>query len=213
MERNGFDWWIKVLRDKLERYDILRIDHFRGFSAYWSIPFGETTAVNGQWIPSPGRALFNRIREVLGDIPIIAEDLGVITEDVLFLIRECGFPGMKVLQFAFDSSEENDYLPHTYDKHCLVYTGTHDNDTAAGWYESASGGGQRSGTALFEPSSVRRWKRRGCSHDSDGDGFGIGSRDNAPPGHTRPWKRGTIQYTGYSGRKLDLESRGRRVQT
>ena len=137
MERNGFLWWISVLKDKLEHYDVLRIDHFRGFSAYWSVPFGESTAINGEWIPAPGRKLFSRIREVLGELPIIAEDLGVITDDVTDLIKEFGFPGMKVLQFAFDSSEENDYLPHNYENHCLVYTGTHDNDTAAGWYDSA----------------------------------------------------------------------------
>ena len=116
---------------------MLRIDHFRGFSAYWSVPFGESTAINGEWIPAPGRKLFSRIREVLGELPIIAEDLGVITDNVVDLIKEFGFPGMKVLQFAFDSSEENDYLPHNYENNCLVYTGTHDNNTAAGWYDSA----------------------------------------------------------------------------
>ena len=137
MEKNGFAWWIEVLQNKLEQYDVLRIDHFRGFSAYWSVPFGELTAVNGEWVPAPGDRLFAKIKEVLGDIPIIAEDLGVITEDVAELIERCGFPGMKVLQFAFDSAEENDYLPHTYHKNCLVYTGTHDNDTVAGWYENA----------------------------------------------------------------------------
>ena len=137
MEQNGFAWWIEVLRSRLRHYDVLRIDHFRGFSAYWSVPFGEKTAENGEWIPAPGSALFARLRQVLGTLPIIAEDLGVITDDVVELIQECGFPGMKVLQFAFDSSEENDYLPHNYEKHCLVYTGTHDNDTAAGWYTKA----------------------------------------------------------------------------
>lgn len=137
MEENGFAWWTEVLRNKLQQYDVLRIDHFRGFSAYWSIPFGESTAVRGSWIAAPGKALFAKVKEVLGDIPIIAEDLGVITADVVDLITDCGFPGMKVLQFAFDSSEENDYLPHTYERNCLVYTGTHDNDTAVGWYEKA----------------------------------------------------------------------------
>ncbi len=137
MEENGFSWWITILKSKLEQYDALRIDHFRGFSAFWSVPFGEPTAVNGKWIPAPGRNLFKRVREVLGDLPIIAEDLGVITDDVVELIKEFGLPGMKVLQFAFDSSGDNDYLPHNYDKNCLVYTGTHDNDTTVGWYLSA----------------------------------------------------------------------------
>ncbi len=137
MKKNRFSWWISVLRDKLEHYDVLRIDHFRGFSAYWSVPYGEKTAVNGEWIPAPGKELFAEVRKQLGDVPIIAEDLGVITEDVVELISGCGFPGMKVLQFAFDSSEENDYLPHNYGNHCLVYTGTHDNDTSVGWFNSA----------------------------------------------------------------------------
>lgn len=137
MQKDGFSWWISVLRDKLEHYNVLRIDHFRGFSAYWSVPYGEETAVNGEWIPAPGKALFAEVRKKLGDIPIIAEDLGVITDDVVELISHCGFPGMKVLQFAFDSSEQNDYLPHNYGNHCLVYTGTHDNNTSAGWYDSA----------------------------------------------------------------------------
>ena len=137
MEKSGFQWWISVLRSKLEQYDVLRIDHFRGFSAYWSVPYGEETAINGAWIPSPGAQLFTRVKEELGELPIIAEDLGVITQDVVELIEGCGFPGMKVMQFAFDSSEENDYLPHNYPRHCLVYTGTHDNDTAVGWYEKA----------------------------------------------------------------------------
>ncbi len=137
MEENGFTWWISILKSKLEQYDALRIDHFRGFSAFWSVPFGEPTAVNGKWIPAPGSRLFRKIREVLGELPIIAEDLGVITHDVVELINEFGLPGMKVLQFAFDSSEDNDYLPHNYDKNCLVYTGTHDNDTSSGWFLSA----------------------------------------------------------------------------
>ncbi len=138
MEKNGFSWWISILKSKLEQFDALRIDHFRGFSAYWSVPYGENTAINGQWIPAPGSKLFSKVREVLGDLPIIAEDLGVITEDVVELIHECGLPGMKVLQFAFDSSEENDYLPHNYEKNCIVYTGTHDNDTSAGWFSTAA---------------------------------------------------------------------------
>jgi 4-alpha-glucanotransferase len=138
MSSDGFSWWISVLQDKLKAYDVLRIDHFRGFAAYWSVPFGESTAVNGEWVPAPGRELFGKVRDTLGDLPIIAEDLGVITEDVVALIEECGYPGMKVLQFAFDSSEQNDYLPHNFDKHSVVYTGTHDNDTSAGWFESAS---------------------------------------------------------------------------
>jgi len=139
MAEDEYSWWISVLKNKLEQYDVLRIDHFRGFCAYWSIPFGESTAINGEWLPAPGRELFSLAREKLGELPIVAEDLGFVTEDVVKLIEACGFPRMKVLQFAFGSSEENDYLPHNYDKHSVVYTGTHDNDTTVGWFETASG--------------------------------------------------------------------------
>ncbi len=140
MEQDGFEWWLSLLKNKFEQYDALRIDHFRGFVAYWAVPYGEETAVNGQWVSAPGEKLFRKVNDLLKDPPIIAEDLGVITDDVRALMQECGFPGMKVLQFAFDSSEENNYLPHNYGRHCLVYTGTHDNDTTAGWYETAAEG-------------------------------------------------------------------------
>jgi 4-alpha-glucanotransferase len=134
LEKDHFSWWISRIRASLTLYDLVRIDHFRGFAAYWSVPYGEKTAVNGKWIPAPGKALFAAIQEKLGDIPIIAEDLGVITEDVEELRDSFGLPGMKILQFAFDPDEENDYLPHNYPKNCVVYTGTHDNDTLMGWY-------------------------------------------------------------------------------
>jgi len=136
MAEDGYSWWISVLKSKFEQYDALRIDHFRGFCAYWSVPFGENTAINGKWLPAFGKELFSLVREKLGELPIIAEDLGFITEDVVRLIETCGFSRMKVLQFAFDSSEKNDYLPHNYDRHSVVYTGTHDNDTIAGWFET-----------------------------------------------------------------------------
>ncbi|PIE03362.1 MAG: 4-alpha-glucanotransferase [Acidobacteria bacterium] len=143
MEKDGFSWWISVIRKQLSQYDLLRVDHFRGFAAYWSVPFGHLTAEKGQWVAAPGEKLFSTLREKTKALPVIAEDLGVITPDVVKLIEKCGFPRMKVLQFAFDSSEENDYLPHTYEKNCVVYTGTHDNDTAAGWYEHAKKHDQR----------------------------------------------------------------------
>lgn len=135
---DGFAWWISRIRSQLSNLDILRIDHFRGFEAYWAIPYGEDTAVNGQWIKAPGYELFHAVRNALGgDLPIIAEDLGVITDEVNALREEFGFPGMKVLQFAFDSTGENDYLPHRFQNPlCVCYTGTHDNDTSLGWYAS-----------------------------------------------------------------------------
>ena len=138
MERNGFKWWIKRITHNIKMYDIIRIDHFRGLSAYWSIPYGEETAINGKWIDAPGAKLFETVKNVLGEVPIIAEDLGVMTPDVAELRDTNNFPGMKILQFAFDTCEKNNYLPHTFDKNCIVYTGTHDNDTVLGWYNKAN---------------------------------------------------------------------------
>jgi 4-alpha-glucanotransferase len=137
MEADGFRWWIAVIRSQLRTVDCLRIDHFRGFAAYWAVPFGEKTAVRGRWRTAPGERLFDAVFAALGRLPIVAENLGVITEDVTALMDRCGFPGMKVLQFAFDSSEENDHLPHAIDPRSVVYTGTHDNDTTAGWFAKA----------------------------------------------------------------------------
>ena len=119
--------------------DYLRIDHFRGFESYWSIPAGEKTAINGKWIPGPRKALFQAMEKALGkNLPIIAEDLGIITPEVDALRDELGFPGMRVLQFAFESEEESTYLPHQFDTtNCVCYTGTHDNNTTQGWYEKA----------------------------------------------------------------------------
>jgi 4-alpha-glucanotransferase len=142
----GFAWWRKRLRASLERYDLLRIDHFRGFEAYWAVPAGDATARGGAWRKAPGRELFEAIAADLGsDLPIVAEDLGFITEEVGRLRDDFRLPGMKVLQFAFDASEsgrafdpKNGFLPHNYNEHCVVYTGTHDNDTLAGWLASAS---------------------------------------------------------------------------
>ncbi|TRZ75897.1 MAG: 4-alpha-glucanotransferase [Bacteroidetes bacterium] len=137
LHKDHYRWWIERIKSNLVLYDIIRIDHFRGFAAYWAVPYGEKTAVNGKWIPCPGKELFEQIRKELGEIPIIAEDLGVITQDVEDLRDSFGLPGMKILQFAFDSSEANDYLPHNFIKNCIVYTGTHDNDTIKGWFGRA----------------------------------------------------------------------------
>jgi len=137
MEEDGFAWWIARIKGNLELYDLIRVDHFRGFAGYWSIPYGAPTAVSGAWVDGPGMKLFQAIQDALGEIPIIAEDLGLITPDVIALRDHFGLPGMKILQFAFDSSESNDYIPHNYVPNCIVYTGTHDNDTALGWFHSA----------------------------------------------------------------------------
>jgi len=133
-----YDWWVRRFRSTLELTDILRIDHFRGFEAYWAVPVKEETAMNGQWIAGPGASLFTRVQDALGDLPVIAEDLGVITPEVDALRLQFRFPGMKVLQFAFDGDATNPYLPHNYaDPRCVVYTGTHDNDTILGWFRSS----------------------------------------------------------------------------
>ncbi|MCT4562889.1 MAG: 4-alpha-glucanotransferase [Maledivibacter sp.] len=138
MEKRGFRWWIERIQANSRLYDITRIDHFRGFESYWEIPYGDETAINGRWVKGPGIKLFNGIKDALGEIDIIAEDLGYLTEEVISFREETGFPGMKVLQFAFDTREESDYLPHNYEKNCIVYTGTHDNDTVDGWFENSN---------------------------------------------------------------------------
>ncbi len=133
----GYAWWLARLRTVLNLVDIIRLDHFRGFAGYWEIPAGETTAVNGRWAPGPGAPFFSAVQEALGGLPLIAEDLGEITPDVTALREQFGLPGMKILVFAFGDDARNPFLPHNYSPNCVVYTGTHDNDTAAGWYQRA----------------------------------------------------------------------------
>ena len=135
-EKTGYAWWIKRMEYCFKLYDVVRVDHFRGFDEYYSIPSGEDTAASGHWEKGPGAAVFQAMRERFHKekLPIIAEDLGFLTPSVKELLEETGFPGMKILQFAFDSREESNYLPHSYTKNSVVYTGTHDNDTIVGWY-------------------------------------------------------------------------------
>ena len=135
-----FHWWLKRFENQLQRTDIVRIDHFRGFQACWSIPASEETAINGHWEEVPGRKLFERLQEQKGNLPIVAEDLGVITPEVEQLRDDFGFPGMKILQFAFDSGPDNPYLPENYSSNSVVYTGTHDNDTTLGWWRGLTTG-------------------------------------------------------------------------
>lgn len=136
----GFSWWIERFRATFALVDVLRIDHFRGFAANWEIPASEPTAVKGHWVDGPGRTLFDAVRAALGDLPIIAEDLGVITPDVAALREGLAFPGMRILQFAFGSGPANPYLPHNYEPNTVVYTGTHDNDTTRGWWATTDEG-------------------------------------------------------------------------
>ncbi len=135
-KKTGYEWWIERIAHCYELYDVIRIDHFRGFDEYYAIPYGDETAENGKWKKGPGISIFKAINEALGEKEIIAEDLGYLTDTVIKLVADTGYPGMKILQFAFDSREESDYLPHNYDKNCVVYTGTHDNDTVASWFQA-----------------------------------------------------------------------------
>ncbi len=137
-EGTGFAWWLDRIRNCFLWYDMVRIDHFRGFDEYYAIPFGEPTAVNGRWEQGPGIRLFEAMEQKLGRQDIIAEDLGFLTDGVRKLLADTGYPGMKVLQFAFDSREESDYMPHNYHANCVVYTGTHDNQTTKSWWDELS---------------------------------------------------------------------------
>lgn len=134
LAQRGYDWWVERFRYLFSQFDCIRVDHFRGFEAAWHVPAGHKTAAKGAWVAGPGRHLFDELISALGALPIIAEDLGVITHEVEALRDSYGFPGMKILQFAFGSGPANAYLPHNHIRHCVVYTGTHDNDTSAGWY-------------------------------------------------------------------------------
>lgn len=138
LEKTGYKWWIERIRKNASLYDVTRIDHFRGFESFWEVPYGEDTAINGKWVKGPGIKLFDKVKEELGKVSIIAEDLGYLTSDVINFRNNTGYPGMKVLEFAFDKREESDYLPHNYDKNCVVYIGTHDNEPIMGWFENAS---------------------------------------------------------------------------
>jgi len=136
-QETGYSWWQKRMQAVLNRVDIVRLDHFRGFEAFWEIPYGNETAIEGQWVKGPGRDFFREIKSRLGELPIIAEDLGVITEGVIQMRKDFNLPGMKILQFAYASDPDDDFLPHNFPENCVAYTGTHDNNTTRGWYEAA----------------------------------------------------------------------------
>jgi 4-alpha-glucanotransferase len=146
--REGFKWWIERIRAALQTVDVIRLDHFRGFSGYWEIPYGKPTAEIGRWVKGPGEKIFMAIDKALGELPIIAEDLGVITQDVTDLRNQFKLPGMRIFQFAFADGPSDRFLPHNYDRNTVAYTGTHDNDTSLGWYRS---------TAESERDFIRRY--------------------------------------------------------
>ncbi|MBD2484677.1 4-alpha-glucanotransferase [Planktothrix sp. FACHB-1365] len=155
LQQEGFHWWIQRVESLLGYLDLIRIDHFRGLESYWGVAQGETTAINGRWIEAPGDAFFSLLNEKLGTLPIIAEDLGIITPEVEELRDKYGFPGMKILHFAFDSGPDNPYLPYNYNSaNWVVYTGTHDNDTTVGWFNRRT---------LQEQARVTRYL--GCTSD------------------------------------------------
>ena len=149
MEQTGFQWWIERFRATLDMVDMVRVDHFRGFEAYWEVPAKEKTAVKGRWVKAPGAKLFTALRNALGELPIIAENLGVITAEVEELRHKFNFPGMTILQFAFGSdAQAHTFLPHNYPREVAAYTGTHDNDTMMGWWRSGAGDSTRSATEV-----------------------------------------------------------------
>ncbi|EDX84354.1 4-alpha-glucanotransferase [Synechococcus sp. PCC 7335] len=157
MQADGFDWWMRRIQSLLGFVDLIRIDHFRGFEAFWAVPEGHDTAMHGEWIKAPGVEFFEKVEANLGQLPFLAEDLGLIDEAVEALRDRFDFPGMKILQFAFGSDHLNPYLPYNVDRNSLIYTGTHDNDTTVGWYQNAPDfEKQRIATYLgaFEPISV-----------------------------------------------------------
>ena len=138
MQKDGYGWWIRRIGGASKLYDAIRIDHFRGLASYWAVPAGESTARNGRWVQGPGMSLLSALEGWFTGVQFIAEDLGYPSPEVAQLLHDSGFPGMKVLEFAFDSRDESNYLPHTYQNNCICYTGTHDNDTVAGWRKTAN---------------------------------------------------------------------------
>ncbi|CAN5639780.1 4-alpha-glucanotransferase [soil metagenome] len=153
LRKTGYAWWMQRFRRTLDLVDVARIDHFRGFQAYWEVPADEETALNGRWVPGPGRAFFDRLRQEIGELPVIAEDLGLITAEVEELRDQLEFPGMRVLQFAFGDDSKNPHLPENHVENSVAYTGTHDNDTIVGWWKELSAK-ERTEVASRLPTSV-----------------------------------------------------------
>jgi 4-alpha-glucanotransferase len=149
LEQAGFPWWVARMQRAAELYDMTRLDHFRGFEAFWAIPGDDDTAVNGTWIKAPGKALFQTLRTELGELPFVAEDLGVITTGVEELRKSFGFPGMCILQFGFGNRGAHNYLPHSFEPNTVVYTGTHDNDTTLGWWQNGASEAERSAVETY----------------------------------------------------------------
>jgi 4-alpha-glucanotransferase len=227
LEGNGFEWWVERVRAVLRTCDAMRVDHFRGFAGYWAVPFGEETAINGRWVMGPGIKLFHALRAALGDPPLVAEDLGIITDDVKALIAELGIPGMCVLQFAFGDPDST-HLPHHYTPNTLVYTGTHDNDTTRGWWASIGEperGRARDYLGLPESGGGEiEWALIRAAYDSvaqwafvpvqDVLGLGSEARMNTPSLHDGNWgwrlRRGALgaEHAARLRRLVEVSGRG-----
>lgn len=199
LQKTGFQWWLARLHTQLAFFDVIRVDHFRGFEAYWEIAAHCETAVEGQWVKAPGAALFTAIRNAFGSLPLVAEDLGIITPEVDALRRDFDLPGMKILQFAFEGGPTNPYLPHNHEPNCVVYTGTHDNDTTLGWYDALDQDAQRRVREyLLDPAPPMPWPLIAAAYMSVGrlvvtpmqDFLGAGSdqRMNTPGTTAGNWR-------------------------
>lgn len=199
LQHRGFRWWLARLHTQLDLFDVIRVDHFRGFEAYWEIAAHCETAVEGRWVKAPGVELFTAIRDEFGSLPLVAEDLGIITSEVEALRRDFDLPGMKILQFAFDGGPLNPYLPHNHEQNCVVYTGTHDNDTTLGWYDSLDPQAQgQVREYLGEPAGAMPWPLIAAAYMSVGrlvitpmqDFLGMGSehRMNTPGTTEGNWR-------------------------
>ncbi len=209
MEKTGYRWWISRIAASLDLYDLLRLDHFRGFESYWAVPADSDSAIHGSWQKGPGIKLFNRIRETLGSVKLVAEDLGQITDEVRELLEASGLPGMQVQQFAFQESSDGTTLPHHYKKHQCVYTGTHDNDTLLGWIWSASESERRRALDYIGFPAELDWGKGGtqspvcrafikylwssvsnfaCAPIQDFLGFGSDTRMNRPGIESGQWR-------------------------
>ena len=218
-KKTGYKWWMQRLTACYQMYDIVRIDHFRAFDEYYAIPADAKTAVTGEWRPGPGYELFKTMKRKLGEKQVIAEDLGLLTPSVLELVQKTGYPGMKVLQFAFNANEESDYLPHNYQKNCVVYTGTHDNDTLLGWYGTLdrrdreycnmylgiTGGGKDELTGAFIRSAFSSVADLAVIPMQDYLGLGAEARINTPStlGGNWQWRMLPGAFTGELAGKMN----------
>ena len=219
MQQEGFAWWVTHIKAMLEVFDIVRLDHFRGFAAAWEVPHGNATAEHGAWVNAPGRELFSALRYSLGELPIIVEDLGMITPDVEELRDEFGLAGMRILQFGFGGDAKNPHLPHNFINNAVVYTGTHDNDTARGWFASlkvrkvteANAHLARARNDCLKISQFER-TRDTLGLNSSIPCLGRGCRDRASTGRARSRLGRTHESSGNGSRQLELAISRRTIE-